>query len=71
MNLFNPVFNCLTPKGIKRSKTQAAKKMRNAECGMRNAELGINSIRVSSAFRIPNSPFRIPETGGLGHERHH
>src|SRR5208337_1821648 len=23
MNLFNPVFNCLTPKGIKRSKTQA------------------------------------------------
>jgi len=38
---------------------------------MRNAELGINSIRISSAFRIPNSPFRIPETGGLGHERHH
>src|SRR5208282_6092548 len=23
MTLFNPVFNCLTPKGIKRSKTQA------------------------------------------------
>jgi hypothetical protein len=23
MTLFNPVFNCLTPKGIDRSKTQA------------------------------------------------
>jgi hypothetical protein len=64
MTLFNPVFNCLTPKGIQRLQTQAAKKMRNAECG-------IGSQFNSYFFRIPHSPFRIPETGGLGHERHH
>jgi len=56
MTLFNPVFNCLTPKGIKRSKTQAAKKMRNAECG-------IGSQFNSYFFRIPNSEFPIPHSG--------
>ena len=31
MTLFNPVFNCLTPKGIKRSKTQADEGLTTAD----------------------------------------
>jgi hypothetical protein len=45
-------------------KTQAVKKMRNAECGIGNQ---FNSY----FFRIPHSEFRLPETGDLGRERHH
>src|SRR5208282_1670779 len=53
MTLFNPVFNCQTPIVIRRLKTQAAKKMRNAECGIGNQF-------KSYFFRIPHSAFRKP-----------
>jgi len=39
MALFNPVFNCLTPKGIKRSKTQSDEGLTTADEAPQGSEL--------------------------------
>ena len=52
MNLFNPVFNCLTPKGIKRSKTQADEGLTPAD------EAGSVVLRQPPASKLANL-FRI------------
>src|SRR5271157_3418830 len=52
MTLFNPVFNCLTPKGIKRSKTQAEEGLTPAD------EAGSVVLRQPPASKLANL-FRI------------
>ena len=52
MTLFNPVFNCVTPKGIKRSKTQADEGLTPAD------EAGYVVLRQPPASKLANL-FRI------------
>ena len=52
MTLFNPVFNCLTPKGINRSKTQADEGLTPAD------EAGSVVLRQPPASKLANL-FRI------------
>ena len=48
MTLFNPVFNCVTPKGIKRSKTQADEGLTPAD------EAGYVVLRQPPASELAN-----------------
>ena len=48
MTLFNPVFNCVTPKGIKRSKTQADEGLTTAD------EAGYVVLRQPPASKLSN-----------------
>jgi hypothetical protein len=52
MTLFKPVFNCLTPIGIKRSKTQADEGLTTAD------EAGYVVLRQPPASKLANL-FRI------------